>query len=849
MSAGTGVGIVLVLGLWPASLAAASGLVAGTRLVSGVPDASAVRVEGEPTGEVWERAAPISDFVQREPSEGSEPSFQTEARVAYSDTALFIRVQALDPEPDRIVGILTRRDEHSPSDWIRVIIDSFRDRRTAYEFAVNPAGVKQDRYWFNDEASDIGWDAVWDVSVARDASGWTAEFRIPLSQLRFAPDGDGQVGFAVVRHVGRLNETSTWPLLPRSENGYVSRFGTLGGLAVGRPLKRLELMPYVVSRVTLQPAQDGHPFGSRRDPGGTLGADAKLALTSGLTLTGTINPDFGQVEADPAVVNLGAFETFFSERRPFFVEGSGVFRFDTDCNDGRCTGLFYSRRIGRTPQGRASIGEGEHAVAPIQTTILGAAKLTGRVGGFSIGALNAVTSAEDARLSTAAGFGRQTVEPLTSYTVVRATREFANRSSAGFMLTDTSRRLTDELRFLPGTARTGGVDWDWRLGSGSYSLTGYGAASTVAGDEAAIARLQRSAVHGFQRPDADHLTYDPDRTRLSGHSASLSFGKISGERVRFNSYVGVKSPGFEINDLGFLSRADTRAMSNWLQWRHDRPSRYLRSFRVNFNQWQGWNFGGDRIYGGGNVNAHAVFANSWSAGGGFNAQRSSFDDRLTRGGPGGLRNDSWNGWQYLNTDGRRAVMGSYSLFYWADGKGSRSVGLNPGTSFRPTAALVTSLGLGYSRSVQDAQWVERVDRDRPHYVFGRLDQTTVSLTMRLNYTLAPSLSLQFYSQPFISAGDYENFKELVDGRAPRHGDRYAPFDHSGNPAFNFKSLRSTSVLRWEYRPGSTLFVVWQQGRENVEPTGEFRLRENLGDLWRLPSRNTLLVKLSYWLNF
>ena len=396
----------------------------------------AVRVTGELTDEVWRRAAPIDAFVQRDPHDGGEPSQRTEFRVVYDATTLFVKVRAYDTEPDKILTYLTRRDLDSPCDWIHVMIDSYHDRRTAYEFAVNPSGVKVDRYWFNDNSRDDSWDAVWSVSVSRDREGWSAEFRIPFSQLRFTPSASNTFGFAVTRQLGRLNETSTWPLLSRNASGYVSSFGELVGLAMDASPKRLEVVPYTVANLTRQPT-DGNPLLKGSAPGGAAGLDLKYALTPGLTLTTTVNPDFGQVEADPAVVNLTAFETFFSERRPFFVEGSGNFNFGLDCSDGTCTGLFYSRRVGRSPQGTDDLPSGDNVYTdtPTQTTILGAGKLTGRVGRYSVGVMQAVTQEARARVQNGPIASTQTVEPLTSYTVGRVRREFANQSSMGFMLT------------------------------------------------------------------------------------------------------------------------------------------------------------------------------------------------------------------------------------------------------------------------------------------------------------------------------------------------------------------------------------------------------------------------------
>ena len=823
-----------------------SGLGDAPRVVAQpVTTASAIQIDGDLSDRVWLEAPVIKGFRQREPNEGAPATFETEARVAYDANAIYIAVQAVDPEPSRIVGIRTRRDEGSPSDWIRVLIDSFHDRRSAYEFAVNPAGVKADTYWFNDGNNDPGWDAVWDVAVSRNDRGWRAEFRVPFSQLRFHPSTDAVFGLAVVRQIGRLNETTTWPLLARSATGYVSSFGELTGLRIGNSQKRLELVPYAVADLTTQTAEAGNPLRGARDGSAEIGVDLKYALRPGLTLTGTVNPDFGQVEADPAVVNLSAFETFFSERRPFFVEGSGIFQFNVDCNDGSCSGLFYSRRIGRAPRGSPTLGEGEFSDLPVQTTILGAAKLTGRVGLFSIGALTAITAGEDALIAKGSARERQTVEPLTGYSVARARREFTDQSSLGFIMTATNRNPDAFTRFLPGQAYTGGIDWDWRVKSG-YAVQGFVASSHVRGDPEAIAALQQNNVHSYQRPDATHLEFDPLRTSLSGSAGMIAFSKIGGERVRFNTNVGMKTPGFDVNDVGFLRRADTRNISNWMQWRNERPSKYLRSFRFNLNQWAGWNFDGDRLNSGYNVNAHAVFANQWSTGSGFTLNLQPFDDRATRGGPGAYASGGKTLWGYLNTDSRQPIQGSIFSFVGRNRAGSRWWSVSPSVTWRPTSFLSVNSGVNIDGTDEREQWIAQ---DADHYVFGRLEQRTVAMTARVNYTVTPNLSVQLYAQPFVSAGDYSRFKELVDGRARDFDTRFAEFDYTGNPDFNYRSFRTTNVLRWEYRPGSTLFVVWQQGREDVTEQGSFRFGRDLGGVFDAPARNVFLVKLAYWLNY
>ncbi len=805
-----------------------------------------------PNQAVWRTIPTVGGFVQREPHEGAEPSQATEFSVAFDDTMLYVNVHAYDREPDKIVTYLTRRDDDSPCDWIRIFIDSYHDRKTAYEFAVNPDGVKQDRYWFNDTNNDKSWDAVWDVTVARDQSGWSAQFRIPFSQLRFTKAAANTFGFAVAREISRLKETTTWPLLARSAPGYVSSFGEVAGLSTTAASKRLEVTPYAVANLTRQPT-GGNPLLSASAPGGELGVDVKYALTPGLTLTATVNPDFGQVEADPAVVNLSAFETFFSEQRPFFVEGSGNFRFDADCYDG-CNNLFYSRRIGRAPQAIVNLpyGDAIYTDSPAQTAILGAAKVTGRVGRYAIGVMNAVTRDEFARVLIGSTPSRQAVEPASNYLVSRVRREFANQSYVGFMATAVNRGQNDAANILPESAYVGGMDFDWRFRK-RYSVNGFWEASRVSGHASAIENVQKSSRHNFQRPDLTSTQLDPTRTSLAGGAGAISVSKIGGEYVRFNSNFYFRSPGFETNDLGFLRRADQRQMSNWIQFRNDRPSRWFRNRAINFNQWAGWNFDGDRLGSGGNVNGNVTFINNWQAGGGFGPQLAGLDDRVARGGPGVRTNTNREQWFWFYSDNRRRVSAGLEGDVGGDGQGSSWQQFDPSVTVRPTPAIMFSVGPRINRNVADAQWVTNLTGEPTHYVFAHLDQTTVSMTARFNYTMTPNLSLQLYAQPFVSAGEYNAFKEIADPRNPDYNLRYAPFDYAydayGNPDFNVKSFRTTNVLRWEYKPGSTLFVVWQQARSNYAVPGGFEIGRDARAIFGVPPHNVFLVKISYWLNY
>jgi Domain of unknown function (DUF5916) len=511
--------------------------------------------------------------------------------------------------------------------------------------------------------------------------------------------------------------------------------------------------------------------------------------------------------------------------------------------------------VGRAPHGAGNLPSGVdiYTDVPSQTKILGAAKLTGRIGQYSIGVMQAVSEEAQAGVQIGSVFSNQAVEPLTSYSVGRVRREFSNQSAIGFMFTGTKRQGHDDLvGLLPTSAVTAGIDWDLRLEK-RYSLSGYWAGSAVRGNAAAIELLQESPRHYFQRPDLTSATLDTTRTLLSGDAAMISISKIGGQNVRFNSNVGFKSPGFDINDVGFLRRADSRNMGNWIQIRSDRPNRWFRSRMINFNQYAGWNSDGDRLYSGGNINSHAVFANNWSIGGGYNINGLNLDDRATRGGPGVYMEGDRGVWYYVNSDNRRAVALQYFGSWFADSHGSTSRDFNPEFTIRPIPALMLTTGVRYGTNVSDAQWVGEVSDSSNHYVFGRLNQTTVALTERFNYTLTPNLSIQLYAQPFVSAGGYSGFKQIANARSIDYDARFSPYAYdtasNGDPDFNVKSFRTTNVLRWEYKPGSTLFVVWQQARENDAVPGGFRFGRDVHDIFGVPPRNVFLVKLAYWVNY
>jgi len=504
-------------------------------------------IDGRDDDAVWQTAPVITQFLEAEPTEGAPPKARTEARIAYDAHNLYVFVRAYDPHPDSIVSLLSRRDDQTASDHITILLDSYHDRRTGFEFSVNPAGVKCDYAIYNDGAEDASWDAIWDVATRTDSLGWTAEYRIPLSQLHYHVHKDGVFGILIWRVIERYTETITWPLYRMSRSGLVSQFGELTGLDGLAEPGDLEVTPYLVTKNV----QGAPSSGYDRDQQVSIGGDLKYQLSSNLLLNATANPDFGQVDADPSQLNLSAFETFFSERRPFFVEGKGLFTFNVncvvvlDCNTGE--GLFYSRRIGRSPQ-LADVYD--DSTAEQATRILGAAKLTARFdNGLSLGMMDAVTD-------RVGGTDGVTLEPRANYAVVRANQDYADgNGSVGFIFTGVNRQTdSSSSPYLHTSAYAGGLDARRRF-LGDYEVSGSFDASRVAGSPAAIALTQEDPVHLYQRPDGP-LTFDSTHTSLSGTNVEVRAAKVGGKLLQWETAYQRRSPGFEINDLGFLRQAD-----------------------------------------------------------------------------------------------------------------------------------------------------------------------------------------------------------------------------------------------------------------------------------------------------
>ena len=802
---------------------------------------------------IWKNAALASDFLQYEPDEGKAATEKTTVQIAYDSRFLFVAVRAYDTEPHLIRGLLTRRDEDSPSDWIHFAVDSFGDNRTAFMFSVNPAGVKMDIYIYDDEQMDMSWDAVWDVGVEIDREGWTAEFQIPFNQLRFPKSESHSWGFQVSRSISRKNEIVMWKFMPRDEAGIVSNFGELRGINNIGALRRLHVLPYVLSSAEHIPVDPANPFTEGKELTSQFGADIKFGLNSYLTMDISINPDFGQVEADPSEFNLTAYETFFEEKRPFFVEGSNIFNFGIGLGDGDMANesLFYSRRIGRAPQYDPDLSDDGFMDMPKLTTILGAAKITGKTkNGWSVGMLNALTDKEMVEVEDYGERYKEVAEPRTNYTVLRTQKDFREgRTTLGVITTGVVRDIKAEnIDYLNDRAFTGGIDFSHRFRDDTYSLQLKFVGSHIHGSREAIDDAQTSSARYYQRPDASHLQYDTTRTSLTGYGANYYVGKIGGGNWRWGIGGYLRSPGFEVNDIGFMRDADflvTFAHGGYFCFK---PGRIFRDYIISFSSWTVSNFGGVHTGKGVNLFSRGRFLNYWVTMLSCNAELDLVSTSMLRGGPAVKEPKRYNASFNVSTDSRKAIEVGLNGGIRGDKHGTISYRIMPQIILRPSGRFNASFMFGYLPSKNDRQYVDEIeDENGLHYVIGHLRQKTLFMTTRINYTVRPNLSLQFYGMPFLTAGKYSNFREAASTMAEKYEDRFAPFNYEDNPDFNFRQFRCNLVVRWEYLPGSTIYLVWSQGRTSLEEEqGVFALRNDSRALFDTEPENVFLVKINRW---
>jgi hypothetical protein len=847
-----------------------------------------MRVDGRLDDAAWAQARPITQFSQTQPRQGEAATERTEVRILYDDNAVYVGAKLYDSDRSGIRAQLARRDAFTEADLFEVAFDSYHDHNTSFVFGVNPSGVKTDRVVGNDGFSgDDGWDPVWQASAHVDEDGWTVEIRVPLSQLRFSTASRQVWGVNFFRRIQRKAEQDVFAYSPPSDRGYSSFFAHLHGIERLPASRRLELVPYATTRQErIDPRGVSSPFNDGSRQVGGIGLDAKYGVTSGLTLDATINPDFGQVDADPAFVNLSAFEQFLSERRPFFVEGANIFNFNSNAQ------LFYSRRIGRAPQGSAN-DRGGFVDTPDHATIAGAGKLSGRVGKWSLGILEATTSSAFATVDSSGARFEDRVEPLTNYLIARGQRDWrSGADQLGFIATAVNRDIgTASLNFLRSSAYVGGVDFGHRFAGNAYNFTGSIVGSRIAGDTLAIQRAQRSSARYYQRPDLRVARYDAKATSMSGWSGVVGLGKERGD-YQFAVNASAISPGFEVNDAGFLTSADDISLFGFVNRRWTKPSKLFRFAFLGNNLSYTETF--DRVKTGlrYNANANFTFLNNWNTDLHYSWSARVLSDNLTRGGPLASSPGFWNVSGGVGTDTRRRFSayngGAYSRND-IDGWGANYFA---SFDFRPTSAMTISVQPGYNVSDSKVQYVQAqadvaaTSTYGRQYVFSEVKQHSLDLTTRLNLTFRPNLSLQLYTQPFIATGDYHDFKELAragsldyviygstqgstlqcfdeqdravacgssstpayaiadaDGGGPRRSVRVS------NPDFNSRSLNGNAVLRWEYRPGSTMFFVWSTACSLGSGDPRFSARDDVRRLCQGPTDNIFAVKANYWVSF
>lgn len=839
---------------------------------------SPIKIDGRLDEPDWRDDRAANGFRQSEPTEGAPATESTSVDVLYDDQAIYIGARMHDAEPSKIKALLSRRDTFQNTDTFYFFVDPYHDRRTGYFFGLSAAGAQSDGTLFNDNWDDSSWDGLWEGKARIDENGWTAEMRIPYSQLRFHAASEHVWGVNFKRVIARKNESDYLVYVPRNESGFVSRFADMVGIDGIRPPRRLTLLPYATTKASYTHTDEGDPYndGSVYDPG--AGVDLKVGIGSNLTLDATLNPDFGQVEVDPAVVNLDDVETFFSEKRPFFIEGSSIFNFGfggaSDYWGFNWPGpdLFYSRRIGSAPRG--TLPDYEYADTPAGTRIIGAGKLTGKLGNsLSVGVLQAVTAREDARISLDGLDSEAEIEPLASYGVYRLQKDIGDGfRGIGMMTTLAARRFADDSSsaYFNSRSTTVGADgWTFLDKDRKWVMTGWTAFSNAHGSVERISDLQQNSQHYFQRPDAEHIEYDPTATDLSGSAARFTVNKEKGNTF-FNAALGYVSPAFDSNDLGFMWRSDVINMHIGAGYKWTKPGRLFRNAHVLGATFRSWDFGGSNIGAGLFGSGRMQFLNyqrvSWNVF--YNPE--TFNNTRTRGGPQTRNPAGVSARLEWSSDDRKSWdLDLQAYVQESDSYRERSGGFE--IEWRPAPNVSVSVEPTYIASRTMAQWVDvfedelATDTYGSRYVFATMLQKEFSAGIRLSWTFTPTLSLQFYAQPLISAGAYSNYKELArpgsfDFReydlagADLSGDTYRidpdgagpaePIEFS-NPNFNYKSLRGNMVLRWEYRPGSTVYFVWTQSRTHEDPIGELEFGRSFSRLVGARADNVFLVKFSY----
>lgn len=837
-----------------------------------------ITIDGKLDETAWQSVQWEDHFTQFQPHEGRHPHQQTEFALIYDEHNIYVAIKALDKNPDSISMRMTRRDVMD-GDQVGIGFDTYLDRRTAFLFAVSAVGVKADWVISNDgENEDFTWDPIWWVKTSKTDYGWIAEMRIPLTQLRFDKDGEQMWGLQVFRQVFRKEELSVWQPMKRSVSGFVSQFGNMNGLKNIQPKNTIDIMPYVVARTERFEKELENPFRKNgKDNGLNAGLDAKIGLTNYLTLDVTINPDFGQVEADPSEVNLTTYETFFEEKRPFFIEGKNILKYKLMFGDGDLAydGLFYSRRIGRRPHYSPDLEDNEYARVPEFSRILGAAKITGKTkSGWSVGVLESITGEEHAEIRGIGNSREQTVDPFTNYFVTRVQKDFNEGSTyLGGMATAVNRKIDeDHLNFLHTSAYTGGIDFVHKWNNNNWALDAGWYFSQVNGTKEAIKRTQESYIRTFQRQDANYLKYDTTRTSLMGQGGKLTVGKMGGN-LKFMGGVAWKSPGLELNDIGYAQQVDNIFQIFWVGYRFYEPFSIFREINLNFNQWVQFDFGGNVNAPGGNINWWTSLKNYWQTFGSINVSGSQLSNSMLRGGPAFKSPGYKNVFLGFSSNQQKKLTFNFTTSQnFSNEKNYRRIQNYKLTlGYRPLKTLRIDLAPGFYKSKDEMQYVTQKDfGNNKRYIFGQIDRNTLNMSVRINYNITPDLTIQYWGQPFVATGKYSDFKHITNSKADEVSDRFQfyttsqiSFDEADEiyridenlnntadysfhkPDFNVKEFLSNLVLRWEYQPGSTLYLVWSQTRSGFKNDGAFDFSRDFEGLFNENPHNIFLLKFSY----
>jgi hypothetical protein len=833
-------------------------------------------IDGLMNDDSWNLVEWTTDFTQIQPQENKPPSQETAFKVLYDDNNLYIFIRAYDTEPDKISRLMSRRDNFT-GDMVYVDIDSHFDKQTDYLFAASASGAKSDAAISDDGYNeDDSWNPIWYMKTSIDDKGWCAEMKIPLSQLRFGKKNEQIWGLQVTRYIFRLQERSQWQYIPKGSPGIVHLYGELHGINDIKPKHQIEIMPYAVGRIERFEKTEGDPFNTGKASKISAGLDGKVGLTNDFTLDFTINPDFGQVEADPSEVNLTAFETYFSEKRPFFVEGKNIFQFMPNqtivIHNMYADNLFYSRRIGQYPHYYPSVGDNEYIKMPESTTILGALKVSGKTKkGLSVGILESLTSRENAVIDSTGIRRKESVEPLTNYFVGRIQQDFNKGETVlGGIITAVNRDIKNpDLYFLNTAAYTAGIDFQHNWKERTWYVAGNAEFSDIKGKPEAITSMQTSSARYYQRPDANYLSVDSSLTSLSGYGGTIKIGKSSKKKVQFETSLTVRSPGLEFNDIGYMRYSDIIHHGTWVAYYMRNPFWIFNNFYLNTNYWMYWNFSGKLLSTNTNINFNSQFKNKWRLNGQFNRQSENISTNILRGGPSFIipGNQSFN--LNIGSDPSKKISFFLGNYHGSgDGNSSRAHEYYAEVVIRPSNSISVSVDPDYSIRNQELQYVNTVGTpENPIYLFGNLNQKTLGITLRINYTINPELSIEYYGQPFISAGKYSSFKKITRPDAVRFRERFYEFSPEeltydqvnntysvndgetfsfDNPDFNFRQFRSNMVIRWEYSPGSTLYLVWSQGRTSSDSDGIFSYGSDLKDLFKIVPQNVFLLKFSYW---